>query len=1164
MGRALFFLVGCLLASKLARAAPLMTKWGANVTSENCWREYPRPQMMRSGWTCLNGDWDYAVTSVTNTSGRPARWDGKIRVPFAIESALSGVEKLLEPDQFLWYSRKIVCRKRPDERILLHFGAVDFRAMVFIGHDEVTDVPHEGGQDAFSLDVTDFVTDGENELTVCVWDPTEGFVNSRGKQCLKPHSCFYTRVSGIWQTVWMETVPKRYIESYKTFCDIDRGNVRIEMNVRGEGEERVSIAAFDGNQKVGDFSPVSDSVYELHLKSFECWSPETPKLYQFVARCGKDEVRGYFGMRKIERRADESGVLRFFLNNRPYYILGTLDQGWWPDGLLTPPSDEAMAFDIRTLKDCGFNAMRKHIKVEPLRFYYLCDKMGLLLIQDFPCSTGDMHDPVKSESVRGYGFQRVELKRMIDGLQSVPSVIMWVPYNEGWSQPGEFLTHSTLDFVKSYDPTRLVGGPSGAWDYEGGHILPHDWAWNARVTTAHKPIGVCEAADTVDLHLYRGDNPNGLHGSHPVFPANARRISFLGEFGGLGHPVEGHLWKTTDSWGYGGVKDTATRKGLENTYLAMMDDLAGLVERGLGGSIYTQTTDVEVEINGLMTYDRRVLKFNPEVLRKAHEKIQSRLAESGQQILKSVQSVHQRGGGTVELVDGTYHFYSSSATNMRFHVSNHDQPEVRPVFLPFIGITNVALVAKNAKFVMHGMGTAILVQDSLGVSFKGITIEWERPFFAKAEIVGFEDGKTRVRFPKRDHVSVVDGKLMLSGEDWKVNLRDGNVFRRETHEMVERTADVIFSGKGAACSNGDFLVDVDLSKIGAGANVGDVYVMRNGYRPHPIVCLDRAKDTVFENFVFRDGFGMGILAQLSENVTLRGGGCYPRDRNEYNSNTIDATHFSNCRGTMTVENCRFEGMMDDALNVHSTCLGIVAKPTADTIRCRYMHHQAVGFGVFSAGDAVRFIAGRTLENGFVGKVKSVVTHDEREITLVMEKPIPPEYGVGDAVENADWQCAVVFRNNTIANNRARGVLFTTPKRIVCEGNFFDHVSGSAILFAGDAQGWYESGACEDVVIRKNRFRDCLTSVFQYCDALISMHPEVKDLRAQKRRYHRNVLIDDNEIETFDVPLLYALSAENVTWRNNRVIRNDHYRTWGKEPFAVIGGENIVIDGSQFP
>ena len=535
-----------------------------------------------------------------------------------------------------------------------------------------------------------------------------------------------------------------------------------------------------------------------------------------------------------------------------------------------------------------------------------------------------------------------------------------------------------------------------------------------------------------------------------------------------------------------------------------------------------------------------------------------------EEIVSSVRNMSEAGGGTVEIADGTYLFHPSSATNLRFHVSNHDQPDVRPVFLPFIGVTNVSLVARNAKFVMHGMGTAILVRDSLGVSFKGITVEWARPFFAKAEIVGFEDGKTRVRFPKRDKVVVEGGKLMLCGEDWKVNLRDGNVFVRETHEMVERTADVIFSGRGSACTNGDFLVDVDLSKVGAGAKVGDVYVMRNGYRPHPIVCLDRAKDTAFEDFVFRDGFGMGILAQKSENVTLRGGGCYPSDSGEYSPNTIDATHFSNCRGTVTVENCRFEGMMDDALNVHSTCLGIIARPSVNIVRCRYMHPQAIGFGVFSPGDSVRFIAGRTLENGHVGRIMSVLEHNEREVSLVLENPIPPEYGVGDAVENADWQCAVVFRNNTVANNRARGVLFTTPKKIICEGNFFDHVSGSAILLAGDAQGWYESGACEDLVIRKNRFRNCLTSVFQYCDAIVSIHPEVNDIKGQKFRYHRNILIEDNDIETFDVPLFFALSVENVNWRNNRVVRNNLYHGWDKKPFEVIGGQNVIVDGTCQP
>ena len=262
--------------------SPLMTEWGEKVTPENAWREYPRPQMVRSNWTNLNGEWDYAITSVTNTPGRP--WDpssrcsavasGKILVPFAIESALSGVGKLLEPDQFLWYTRKIQVKKSGEgedgggERILLHFGGVDFRTMVFIGHREVTDVPHEGGQNPFTLDITDYVTDGENDLTVCVWDPTEDFVNSRGKQSFKPSGCFYTRVSGIWQTVWMERVPEKYIESYKVVTDIDKGEVNIEVKVKGEGEQRMEIAVFDPEgRKVAEATPSFTFTSRLHLGS---------------------------------------------------------------------------------------------------------------------------------------------------------------------------------------------------------------------------------------------------------------------------------------------------------------------------------------------------------------------------------------------------------------------------------------------------------------------------------------------------------------------------------------------------------------------------------------------------------------------------------------------------------------------------------------------------------------------------------------------------------------------------------------------------------------------------------------------------------------------------------------------------------------------------------
>ena len=608
-----------LCATLAVSASNMMTPWGEKVTSENAWREYPRPQMVRQGWTCLNGDWDYAVTSVTNTPGRPEKWDGRIRVPFALEAPLSGVQRFLEADQFLWYTRTITVHPKKGFRTLLHFDGVDFRAQVYIGHDEVTDVPHAGAQEPFTLDITDYVKDGENELTVCVWDPTDGFIQSRGKQERKPHGCHYTRVSGIWQSVWMETVPDAYIADYSVTPDIDKGEVTFVFEVKGgprscaaEGEIEVA----DAQKRVPPvkFFPGEPVTVKLPAP-VALWSPETPALYNFTAKFGADKVEGYFAMRKFEVKKDAKGILKFHLNNKAYYPIGTLDQGWWPDGFLTPPSEDAMRFDIETLKKCGFNMMRKHIKVEPRRYYYLCDKIGILVFQDLPSCTDTWRSPLGSEIVKRYGFQRYEMKAMMDNLGKVPCIVAWIPYNEGWGQPGEHLTHAMLDFVRRYDRTRVVSGPSGCFDWEGGHLLPESTGWKLenRIETKHKPAGVCEAADTVDMHLYRGP---------AMFPVNDRRASFLGEFGGLGHAVSNHVWQSDRKiWGYQGMEDTATREGLLKTYLGLMDQVRALAEKGLAGSVYTQTTDVENEVNGLLTYDRKVLKYDADALKKAHEEI---------------------------------------------------------------------------------------------------------------------------------------------------------------------------------------------------------------------------------------------------------------------------------------------------------------------------------------------------------------------------------------------------------------------------------------------------------------------------------------------------------------------------------------------------------------
>ena len=587
----------------------MMTRWGKKVTPENAWRNYPRPQMVRAGWTNLNGLWDYAVTTntacvsaspfdPTQTCGEVAV-RGKILVPFALETPLSGVGRLLQPSEYLWYRRTIDVKKEKGRRILLHFGAVDQRCQVFIGHAEVTDTTHDEGNLPFTLDVTDFVKDGANELSVLVWDPTDGNFGSIGKQLQNPHGCMYTRMSGIWQTVWMESVPETYIRGYTVVTDIDSGVARLRFDVAGR---RLPLTvAVDG---VGAFG--ADELGEVTItlpRGFKIWSPEEPNLYSFTSTCGADEVKGYFGMRKFEKRKDAKGIWRFFLNNEPYFLVGPLDQGWWPDSFLTPPSEEAMTFDIQTLKKIGCNMMRKHIKIEPLRYYALCDRLGIIVLQDMPSGSGDLN--------ARYSIYRRELKGMLDLLQAVPSIVMWVPYNERWGQPGAFLTHTTLDWVKRYDPTRLVDGPSGWADYEGGDARTSVGGKVVRRSSTHRPLGQCEAADAIDMHAYRGPD------MHPV---NERRVSFLGEYGGLGHQVKDHMW-AGKGWGYGGTGDTATREGLLAAYLDLMGKLAVCAEKGLGGAVYTQTTDVELEVNGYMTYDREVLKFDAEKLAAAHRRV---------------------------------------------------------------------------------------------------------------------------------------------------------------------------------------------------------------------------------------------------------------------------------------------------------------------------------------------------------------------------------------------------------------------------------------------------------------------------------------------------------------------------------------------------------------
>ncbi|MBX9628033.1 MAG: beta-galactosidase [Gemmataceae bacterium] len=567
--------------------APLMTKWGKAVTPDNAWREYPRPQLVRKDWQNLNGLWDYAITP--KGAAKPEKWDGQILVPFAVEAALSGVGKRVSPEQNLWHRRTVeVPAGWKGKRVLLHFGAVDFEATVWVNGKELGN--HKGMSDPFSFDITDALKEGKGEVVVRVWDPTDTASQPRGKQVNKPGGIWYTPVTGIWQTVWMEPVPDANIVSVVATPDIDRGEATFTVTCRGtQPGDNVLVMLKDGKRtKSGTFAPVGQPVRLRLPPNPRLWSPDSPHLYDVsVAITRKDgndggevpvdEAESYFAMRKVSAGKDADGVLRLMLNNKPLFQVGPLDQGWWPDGLLTPPSEEAMRYDLDVLKKLGMNMLRKHIKVEPAGLYAYCDKIGLLVWQDMPSGFVEKTQFVQPDWKEDATFSpedkkqfRTELKAMIDHLRFFPCITCWVPFNEGW---GQHDTNDVLKWVKEYDPSRLVNGPSGWTDRGYG--------------------------DMKDMHNYPGPG---------MFPVMPDRVSVLGEFGGLGLPVKGHLWKDQGNWGY---RTFTSEADLRQGYRQLMLRLHRLIGRGCAAAVYTQTTDVEVEVNGLMTYDREVLKFDP-------------------------------------------------------------------------------------------------------------------------------------------------------------------------------------------------------------------------------------------------------------------------------------------------------------------------------------------------------------------------------------------------------------------------------------------------------------------------------------------------------------------------------------------------------------------------
>ena len=570
----------------------IKTVWADKVDPENVLPEYPRPLMERPQWLNLNGLWNYAV--VKKDAPLPKSFDGKILVPFAIESSLSGVGRSINGDQSLWYERKF---KIPEDwkgkNVLVNFGAVDWKAEVFVNGEKIGE--HTGGYTPFSFDITKFLKGGENSISVRVWDSTGNGI-PRGKQSASPRGIFYTAVSGIWQTVWLEPVSPAHISGIKITPDLDSSSFDIRVD-SSDPKAVAEIKILDGGKVVAEAKSAANKTANLPVSNPKLWSPDTPFLYGLEITLHKngaqtDAVKSYAAMRKFGIKSHGKwGGVDFTLNNKKFFTFAPLDQGWWPDGLHTAPTDEALLFDIQRTKDLGFNSIRKHVKVEPARWYAHCDRLGIVVWQDMPSMFGEgdawqtrgffqgEENPV---SKRFEDTFRKEWKEIMESLHSYPCIAIWTPFNESW---GQFKTKEIAEWTKSLDPSRLVNPASGGNFFDCG--------------------------DIVDSHDY-GKNPI-------MYIFNNQKVNVIGEYGGLGCALEGHLWVKDKNWGYGKL---LTPDEVTNRFVALTEWFIDVVAKYGGfGAVYTQTTDVEIEVNGLFTYDRKVLKVDEGKVREVNRKL---------------------------------------------------------------------------------------------------------------------------------------------------------------------------------------------------------------------------------------------------------------------------------------------------------------------------------------------------------------------------------------------------------------------------------------------------------------------------------------------------------------------------------------------------------------
>ena len=576
----------------------IKTEWADKINPDKVLPEYPRPIMERAKWENLNGLWNYAIRP--QADAKPDKFDGKILVPFAVESSLSGVMKNLGKEDALWYEREFtVPAEWKGQKVLLHFGAVDWSAQVWVNGKEIG--THTGGYAPFSFDISEALKDGSNTLVVKVLDGTDQSYQPRGKQVNNPNGIWYTPVSGIWQTVWLEPVPQEYISNIKITPDLDKSRFKIEAFSDAKDAE-VDVKILDDGKGVAEKSGPAGKPVMLKVAKAKEWSPDSPFLYDVeisLVKDGKtlDSVKSYAAMRKFSMKKGDDGWVRLQLNNKDLFQFGPLDQGWWPDGLYTAPTDEALVYDIKKTKDFGFNMIRKHVKVEPARWYTHCDRLGMIVWQDMPnggefsnpwidYKYSEMEDNKRSEeSDKNF---RKEWLEIMDSLHSYPCIGVWVPFNEAW---GQYNTAEIAKLTKEKDPSRLVNAASG-----GNFFM--------------------NVGDIVDSHSYPWPSLKTI---------NPNLANVCGEYGGIGLALEDHLWVKDGNWGYVQFK---TPGEVTDEYVRYADRVLSMTKsHGMTGAVYTQTTDVEGEVNGLMTYDRKVIKVDEGRIREINQAIVNSLSE---------------------------------------------------------------------------------------------------------------------------------------------------------------------------------------------------------------------------------------------------------------------------------------------------------------------------------------------------------------------------------------------------------------------------------------------------------------------------------------------------------------------------------------------------------